>query len=232
MPPRKKKAGRGRGKSKGRGRGRGRGASKGRGRGKTKKKAVKKKITKAQLKKQEAEKKRARKWKDPTKPKRALSAYNLMARDLRDEIKSTLHPDAKATEIMKAIATYWSNMNEAEKEPYRERAAEAKVDQQAAMAKWKATAVKRRAPRGSKKYRDPTKPKRPKSAYLFFTEAHREQVKEDLGSEAKATEIMAELGALWRKTPQRQRSQYEKMAVEAKEEYNQALLAWSNMQQL
>lgn len=170
-------------------------------------------------------------YKDPDKPKRALSAYNLMAREKREDIKKTLPADAKATEIMKAIAVQWQQMTDEEKKPYQEKADEQKIQQQAAMEAWKATAAKRGKQRRGK-VKDPTKPKRPKSAYLFFTEEHRDQVKEELGSEAKATEIMARLGELWRQTEQSDRTHYEQKAHDAKEKYNQAILSWSNLQTL
>ena len=48
-----------------------------------------------------------------------------------------------------------------------------------------------------KKFKDPNAPKRGKSAYLFFCAENREKVKADLGEEAKATEVTAELGVRW-----------------------------------
>lgn len=54
------------------------------------------------------------------------------------------------------------------------------------------------AVRAAQKKRDPHAPKRGKSAYLFFCDAHRENVKRDLGEEAKATEITAQLGKRWK----------------------------------
>merc|ERR550514_1594883 len=108
--------------AKGRGRGRGRG---GRGKSKRGKGRGSKKVAKNQK-----GGKGKRGFKDPDKPKRALSAYNLMARECRDGIKASMSSDAKATDIMKEIARVWSTMNDAQKAPYQEQAAEQKVIQE------------------------------------------------------------------------------------------------------
>ena len=45
--------------------------------------------------------------------------------------------------------------------------------------------------------KDPNKPKRPKSTYLFFCKAMRAEVKADLGSDCKNTDVVSELGRRW-----------------------------------
>lgn len=54
------------------------------------------------------------------------------------------------------------------------------------------------AVRSGQKRKDPNAPKRGKSAYLFYCSAQREKVKQLLGQDAKATEITAKLGELWK----------------------------------
>ena len=90
-----------------------------------------------------------------------------------------------------------------------------------------------KAPAKEKKIKDPNAPKRGKSAYLFFCAEHREKVKADLGEEAKATEVTAELGVRWnalkaametgkgaaQKQAQKDFDKYTKMAEEDKERY-------------
>ena len=51
--------------------------------------------------------------------------------------------------------------------------------------------------RSSDKIKDPNKPKRGKSAYIFFCAKKREEAKVNLGDGAKATEVTAELGRMW-----------------------------------
>ena len=48
-----------------------------------------------------------------------------------------------------------------------------------------------------KKVKDPNKPKRGKSAYIFFCSKKREEAKKRLCDGAKATEVTAELGKMW-----------------------------------
>jgi len=48
-----------------------------------------------------------------------------------------------------------------------------------------------------KKIKDPNKPKRGKSAYIFFCAKKREEAKKRLGEGAKATDVTFELGKLW-----------------------------------
>ena len=74
--------------------------------------------------------------------------------------------------------------------------------------------------------KDPNKPKRGKSAYLFFCADHREDVKAQLGEEAKTTEVTAELGRMWneikestKKEDKQKLSKYEDMAKSDKERY-------------
>jgi hypothetical protein len=86
-----------------------------------------------------------------------------------------------------------------------------------------------KAPAKEKKIKDPNAPKRGKSAYLFFCAEHREKVKADLGEEAKATEVTAELGVRWnalkaaketgKGAAQKDFDKYTKMAEEDKERY-------------
>ena len=74
--------------------------------------------------------------------------------------------------------------------------------------------------------KDPNKPKRGKSAYLFFCGDHRASVKEELGDEAKATEVTAELGRQWNELKESTKAadkkkiaKYEEQAKKDKERY-------------
>lgn len=72
--------------------------------------------------------------------------------------------------------------------------------------------------------KDPNRPKRPKSAYLFFCSRYRNRIKEDLGPDAKTTDITCELGRKWNKlkTNKRKKTEYNsfiKLAEQDKERY-------------
>ena len=90
-----------------------------------------------------------------------------------------------------------------------------------------------KSPTKEKKLKDPNAPKRGKSAYLFFCAEWRAQVKEDLGDEAKATEVTSELGVRWNalkakteeddKKAQKEMAKYVKQAQEDKERYTEEM---------
>ena len=59
-------------------------------------------------------------------------------------------------------------------------------------------AVKKKGKKSSKRKKDPNAPKRGKSAFIFFCAEKRSSVKEELGDDAKATDVTVRLGELWR----------------------------------
>ncbi|KAI8865416.1 putative high-mobility group non-histone chromosomal protein, partial [Ramicandelaber brevisporus] len=66
-----------------------------------------------------------RKTKDPNAPKRPLSAYLIFTGDKRGSIQAE-NPDIKQKDIMKKLGEMWSQMSDAEKEPYNAQAKKAK----------------------------------------------------------------------------------------------------------
>ena len=77
-----------------------------------------------------------------------------------------------------------------------------------------------------RKKKDPNAPKRGKSAYLFFCDDNRSEVKQSLGEDSKATEVTKELGKRWRDLQESKKSNdkkalagYEKKAQEDKARY-------------
>lgn len=77
-----------------------------------------------------------------------------------------------------------------------------------------------------RKKKDPNAPKRGKSAYLFFCDDNRSEVKQSLGEDSKATEVTKELGKRWRDLQDSKKANdkktlaaYEKRAQEDKARY-------------
>jgi len=73
--------------------------------------------------------------------------------------------------------------------------------------------------------KDPTEPKRAKSAYLFFCVENRDVVRADLGDDSKATEITKELGVRWnalKENPKKASEllRLEKLSAEDKKRYS------------
>jgi hypothetical protein len=84
--------------------------------------------------------------------------------------------------------------------------------------------------RSSDKIKDPNKPKRGRSSYIFFCAKKREEAKSNLGDGAKATEVTSELGRMWnalkasdKKTDKKLLASLEAEAAEDKARYNEAM---------
>jgi len=84
--------------------------------------------------------------------------------------------------------------------------------------------------RSSDKIKDPNKPKRGKSAYIFFCAKKREEAKANLIDGAKATEVTAERGRMWNvlkastnSTDQKLLASLEAEAAKDKSRYNEAM---------
>ena len=83
---------------------------------------------------------------------------------------------------------------------------------------------KRRSAKKGKKLKDKNKPKRAKSAYIFFCAEMREQAKENLGGDAKMSEVGKELGRLWNQIKNTDEvNQYQALADEDKVRYQKEM---------
>ena len=83
-----------------------------------------------------------------------------------------------------------------------------------------------------KTLKDPNKPKRAKSAYLFFSDAMRQKVmtkmkKKSKGS-IKISEVAKELGAMWKKLNSKDKVPYEKQAEKDRERYRDEMEAYNS----
>tara|TARA_Y100000389_G_scaffold61496_1_gene57564 strand:+ start:460 stop:1464 length:1005 start_codon:yes stop_codon:yes gene_type:complete len=144
-----------------------------------------------------------RKKKDPNAPKRGKSGYLFFCSEYRHKVKDEMGPDSKATDVTRELGVRWNALKTSGKK------ADEKLitgfnkmaeNDKARYAEQKAVYVppadfhepKRR---GGK--RETNGPKRAKSAYLFFCTEYRPVVKDDLGENAKVTDITRELGSRW-----------------------------------
>ncbi len=77
-----------------------------------------------------------------------------------------------------------------------------------------------------KQQKDPNKPKRAKSSYLFFCDEKRKDVikkyKKDLskGENIKISDVSKKLGEMWKKLDAKSREPYEKLSEQDKERYS------------
>jgi hypothetical protein len=138
---------------------------------------------------------RGAKKKDPNKPKRGLSSFMYFSQDKRKEVLAR-DPTLKIGDVAKAIGLLWKSVTPAEKSMYEGKAAQDKVRYLAEMEGYTPPDFssdddsddgKRRKKKKVKK--DPNKPKKNLSAYMFFCADQRA---------ANKTVTMQELGAAWK----------------------------------
>ena len=73
-----------------------------------------------------------------------------------------------------------------------------------------------------KKFKDPNRPKRPKTSYLYFCEEKRPLVKNQ-HPEFKVGEIMKELGKMWKELPEDDKAKYNDLYQQDKARYEEEL---------
>jgi hypothetical protein len=189
----------------------------------------------ALCKKQE-KKFKPKKLKDPNAPKKPLTGYIRFSQEKRAKVKEE-NPELKGTEVMKKLGEMWKALSDKKKEKYN---APYKTELEA----WKEEMKGYEAPSddelkklpenhgragGAKKRktRDPNEPKRPKTAYQWFSEDVREDIKE-ANPDADSKEIMKLIGQAWTevKEDEKKVKKYNKKAEKAKEEYNEKMKAY------
>jgi len=158
------------------------------------------------------------KEKDPNAPKRGKSAYLYFCNMNRDKAREALGPEAKATDVTSKLGAMWNQLKNDKKRSselskYEKMAAEDKERYEKDRAEYVPPEHL-----GVKKAK--TGPKRGKSAYLYFCEAKRDEVRKTLGADAKAADVTRKLGELWNKLKdQKKTGEYDKLAEVDKERY-------------
>ena len=161
--------------------------------------------------------------KDPNKPKRALTAFMFFTAAVRTKTKAELPTGAGIGDVAKAVGKKWGALSDKQKAPYQKKAEAdkkraarelAKYKKSGAEAEWK----KNHADGGgkAKKKKDPNKPKRALSAYMFFTAAVRTTTKAELPGDAGIGDVAKKIGAKWNKLSDAQKAPYAKLAAKDK----------------
>jgi high mobility group protein B1 len=147
--------------------------------------------------------------KDPNKPKRGKSSYLFFCAENRPKVKEELGEDAKATEVTSALGAKWNELKNSTKASDKKKVQKYEAEAQSDKERYDAEMVDYEPPsedelveiKGTKKRKsaakDPHKPKRGKSSYLFFCAENRSKVKAELGADARVTEVTSALGAKW-----------------------------------
>ncbi len=81
----------------------------------------------------------------------------------------------------------------------------------------------------SKLPKDPRKPKRPITAYLFFAQQMRPKIKEK-NPEMKGLDITRKVGVSWNETSMAEKEPYLKLEADSRKEYKEAMMTWRKNQ--
>lgn len=161
-----------------------------------------------------------RKKKDKNAPKRALSAFMFFSNDIRETVKREM-PELQFLEISSEIGRRWKQISDEDRKPYDELAAADKRRYQEEKEDY-VPDPSFEATKGTRKKKDPNAPKRALSAYFFFCNDIRQEVRDE-NPNKKITEIATLLAEKWRALPDKKRVKYQKMHEEAKVKYQQQM---------
>merc|ERR1719204_1436720 len=192
--------------------------------------------------------------KDANAPKKPLSSYFMFTRDRRVALKAE-NPDMKVTElkvtqIAKELGKRWKALSDADKAPFVAKAAAAKKAFDAQLATYKQSAdfaaheqaiddwkrgekagkaqAAGNAPKVTlpRKPKDANCPKRPQSAYFFFTASRRAELSA-AHPDKKITEIAKLMGAEWKALSEDDRAPFAAQAAKAKAAYGPKMEAYA-----
>ncbi|KAE9026697.1 hypothetical protein PF005_g290 [Phytophthora fragariae] len=161
-----------------------------------------------------------RKKKDKNAPKRALSAFMFYSNDIRETVKKEM-PELAFLQISSEIGRRWKQISDEERRPYDELAAADKRRYQEEKEDY-VPDPSFETTKGSRKKKDPNAPKRALSAYFFFCNEIRQEVRDE-NPNKRITEIATLLAERWRALPDKKRVKYQKMNEEAKVKYAQQM---------
>ena len=164
--------------------------------------------------------------KDKNAPRKPDTAYTCFQKIFYKETKAE-NPDVSFAEISKLVGAKWKNTSEEEKKEFEKQSEEDKARYNNEMANYIAPPSDEDEPEGKKKKRDPNMPKHPKSAYLFFCEDMRKEIK------AKTPGVTfsnwgRELGKRFSKLPAEERQKYDDLCTEDKLRYGEEKAVYSS----
>lgn len=159
--------------------------------------------------------------KAPQAPKRFKSSYICFFMAKQPEIKEELGDKASVTEVSKRSAEMWRNLPADERAHWDNVAAK---DKQRYMVE-KATYTGPWQVPWKRAKKDPSAPKRPMSAFLYFSQDKRRQIKEE-NPTIRNTEVSRILGELWRNASEEEKRPHVEKEKEEREKYKIAIADW------
>eukprot|EP00658_Telonema_sp_P-2_P015795 TRINITY_DN16099_c0_g1_i1.p1 TRINITY_DN16099_c0_g1~~TRINITY_DN16099_c0_g1_i1.p1 ORF type:complete len:265 (+),score=76.97 TRINITY_DN16099_c0_g1_i1:173-967(+) len=165
-----------------------------------------------------------RRKKDPTAPKKPLTAFVYFGQTTRPKLLAE-KPGMKFTEIGAEIGKLWSALSDVGKVSYEQKAEADKLRYKQEMISYvpDAAFLQSLAKKGVQRLKkDPAKPKRSRSAYLVFCDKHRPGLqKEHVGK--SMTDIAGDLAKMWNAVSTSEKKECDQIAATEKKEYVVAL---------
>ncbi|KAG7360102.1 HMG high mobility group box-containing protein [Nitzschia inconspicua] len=126
------------------------------------------------------------------------------------------------TEVAKMVSQAWKDLSEEDREKWEElgRKDKARYEMEKAMysGPWK-------VPVTTKREKDPTRPKRPMSAFLSYSNRKRGEVKEK-HKNAKTAEVSRILAQMWKEAPPEEKKEFVDEEYRLRQDYKVAMAAW------
>mmetsp|Transcript_16566 Transcript_16566/g.45519 ORF Transcript_16566/g.45519 Transcript_16566/m.45519 type:complete len:199 (+) Transcript_16566:107-703(+) len=167
-----------------------------------------------------APKRRAKKWKDPTKPKRAMSAFFLFSQANRPRVKEE-NPDISFGEVARMLAQEYKQLSEEDMKEWKAKAEEEKERYKSEMEDY----VPMEDPTGGgrkKQKKDPNAPKRNMSAYFLYSVHIRPSVKEQ-NPEASFGDVARIISAQFKELTEEEKAVWAEKAAADKERYQREM---------
>jgi HMG (high mobility group) box len=159
--------------------------------------------------------------KAPNAPKRFKSSYICFFMAKQSIIKEELGKDATVTSISKRSAEMWKGLSMEERAVWDEIAFQDKkrylTEKSQYTGPWQVP--------WKRVKKDPSAPKRPMSAFLYFSQGKRTEIKKER-PEIKNTEVSRVLGEMWRSLSDEERAPYVERERNEREVYKVAIAEW------
>lgn len=157
-----------------------------------------------------------RKKKDPNRPKRPLTPYMVFVKENIKAVADSFPKDTKRSTIIKNCGERWRKLHAKKKEYFIGEAAKDKERFLEEMESYVPPAPEPAEKTGKRRKKDPDAPKRPLTAYMAFVSDHQQRLAK---RHELQKDVMQEIGALWRKTTDKDKKKYQKKADGDRERY-------------
>ena len=161
------------------------------------------------------------------KPRGRMTAYAFFVQTCREEHKK-LHPEETVSfsVFSKQCSDRWKTMSPIEKEKFHDMASKDKERYNEEMKGYTGPTGRRgRRPRGMKKMKDPNKPKRALSAFFYYANEERPNVRA-ANPDFSVGEVAKELGRQWAEMNETDKSKYEKLAEDDRARYDAEMVEY------